>query len=215
MFAVVLFIPVVAGNVFAESSSKRVPEITERSGLTKPYTIFDPCNLNKPGKRNVSCAQLRRKGYNISGDYVVNPHNSIWVWCDMDTDGGGWTVIQRRFKNEEGEDKFEKSQEDYEKGFYGGVSSYWIGKLYQSLWNDNLHALTSHPNNKQVLKIELTKRNNETIMANYGRFEVGSKKDGYMLIYENFWSPNGKYRYFHHAYCIAYSAAFVALCCNL
>ncbi|CAN8032323.1 unnamed protein product [Ixodes persulcatus] len=136
MFAAVLFIPVVAGNVFAESSSKRVPEIMERSGLTKSYTIFDPCNLKKPGERTVSCAQLKREGNDESKDYFIIPHNLFWVWCDMDTDGGGWTIIQRRFKNEEGEDKFEKSEKEYEEGFYGGVSSYWIGKLYQSSLRD-------------------------------------------------------------------------------
>ncbi|CAN8012188.1 unnamed protein product [Ixodes pacificus] len=133
MFVVVLFIPVVAGNIFAESSSGRVLEITERSGFTKSYGIFDNCNLNKPGKRNVSCAQLKRMGILESDYYVVTPHNNFWVWCDMDTDDGGWTIIQRRSSNEEAEDKFEKSKEEYETGFYGGVSSYWIGKLYQSL----------------------------------------------------------------------------------
>lgn len=47
MFVVVLFLPVVAGNVFTENSPKRVPEVTERSGHTKAYTIFDPCNTRK------------------------------------------------------------------------------------------------------------------------------------------------------------------------
>lgn len=44
------------------------------------------------GNRTVSCAQLRRKGYNITGDYVISPHTNFYVSCDMDTDGGGWTV---------------------------------------------------------------------------------------------------------------------------
>uniref|UniRef100_A0A0K8RAP1 Putative ficolin/ixoderin n=1 Tax=Ixodes ricinus TaxID=34613 RepID=A0A0K8RAP1_IXORI len=133
MFVAVLLIPFVTVNAITESSSKRVPEISERYTPPKTYMIFDPCNTNKPGNRTVSCAQLRRKGYNISGDYVISPNYEFRVWCDMDTDGSGWTIIQRRSSNEEGEDKFEKSQKEYENGFYGGVSSYWIGKLYQSL----------------------------------------------------------------------------------
>uniref|UniRef100_A0A0K8RF70 Putative ficolin/ixoderin n=1 Tax=Ixodes ricinus TaxID=34613 RepID=A0A0K8RF70_IXORI len=48
MFVELLFIPVVAGNVFMESSFRRVPEITERQyGTRKTYMIFDPCNTNK------------------------------------------------------------------------------------------------------------------------------------------------------------------------
>uniref|UniRef100_A0A0K8R3B3 Putative ficolin/ixoderin n=1 Tax=Ixodes ricinus TaxID=34613 RepID=A0A0K8R3B3_IXORI len=184
MFVAVLFVSVVTGNVFAESSSKRVPEITKRSGFTKPYTIFDPCNLKKPGKRTVSCVQLRRKGYNISGDYLINPHGDFWVWCDMDTDGGGWTIIQRRSKDEEGEDKFEKSKEEYEKGFYGGLSSYWIG-------NENLHLLTNFPNNEQVLRIELTRQDGNNINVEYDQFKVGSKADEYELSIGKYKGPHG------------------------
>uniref|UniRef100_A0A0K8R7P1 Putative ficolin/ixoderin n=1 Tax=Ixodes ricinus TaxID=34613 RepID=A0A0K8R7P1_IXORI len=184
MFVVVFFIPVVAGNVFAESSSKRVPEITERSGFTKAYTIFDPCNLKKPGKRKVSCAQLKREGNDESNDYLINPHNIFYVWCDMDTDGGGWTIIQRRSKDEEGEDKFEKSKEEYEKGFYGGVSSYWIG-------NENLHLLTNFPNNEQVLRIELTRQDGNNINVEYDQFKVGSKADEYELSIGKYKGPHG------------------------
>uniref|UniRef100_A0A6B0V572 Putative ficolin/ixoderin n=1 Tax=Ixodes ricinus TaxID=34613 RepID=A0A6B0V572_IXORI len=133
MFVAVIFIPVVAANAFTESSSMRVPEISERSMPIKTYMIFDPCNINKPGNRTVSCAQLRRKGYNITKDYGISPHTNFYARCDMDTDGGGWTIIQRRSWDEEGEDKFEKSEKEYEKGFYGGVSSYWIGTEYDGL----------------------------------------------------------------------------------
>ncbi|XP_040068834.1 ficolin-1-A-like [Ixodes scapularis] len=184
MFAWALFIPLVAGSIFLESSFHRVPEITERSGFTKTYGIFDPCNLNKPGNRIVSCAQLRRQGNNISGYYWINPHNEFYVKCDMDTDGGGWTVIQRRSWAEPEDYGFERSKEEYEKGFAGSASSYWIG-------NENIHALTSHPSSQQVLRIELTKENDETIVANYGKFEVGPKSDGYRLTYAKYWSPNG------------------------
>uniref|UniRef100_A0A0K8RK19 Putative ficolin/ixoderin n=1 Tax=Ixodes ricinus TaxID=34613 RepID=A0A0K8RK19_IXORI len=184
MFVAVIFIPVVAANAFTESSSMRVPEISERSMPLKTYMIFDPCNINKPGNRTVSCAQLRRMGYNVSEDYWISPYTDFFARCDMDTDGGGWTIIQRRSWDEEGEDKFEKSEKEYEKGFYGGVSSYWIG-------NENIHALTSHPSNEQALRIELTKQNNKRIIVNYGKFKVGSKNDGYMLTYDDYWSPNG------------------------
>ncbi|GBN65632.1 hypothetical protein AVEN_245644-1, partial [Araneus ventricosus] len=45
----------------------------------------------------MDCAEVLRNGYNESGVYTIWPKSrvtndkSIDVFCDMDTDGGGWT----------------------------------------------------------------------------------------------------------------------------
>uniref|UniRef100_V5ICH5 Putative ixoderin b5 n=1 Tax=Ixodes ricinus TaxID=34613 RepID=V5ICH5_IXORI len=74
MFVAFLFIPVLAGNVFMESSFRRVPEITERQyGTRKTYMLFDPCNTNKrnenlhaltnfPNSQQYLRIELTRKG---------------------------------------------------------------------------------------------------------------------------------------------------------
>uniref|UniRef100_A0A6B0UUN2 Putative ficolin/ixoderin n=1 Tax=Ixodes ricinus TaxID=34613 RepID=A0A6B0UUN2_IXORI len=128
MFIAVLFIPVVAGNVFMESSFRHVPEITERQhGPRKTYLLFDPCNTNKPGNRTVSCSQIQKKKNSTSGEFEIYPLNSpVNVTCDMTSDGGGWTVIQRRTQKETSETSFEKDPEEYERGFKTNGGSFWI-----------------------------------------------------------------------------------------
>ncbi|XP_040067808.1 ficolin-1-like [Ixodes scapularis] len=186
MFVVSLFIPLVAGNVFMESSIRRVPEITERQHTpTKTYMIFDPCNTNKPGNRTISCSQIKMRERSRSGEYVIYPRNDpVNVRCDMESDGGGWTVIQQRTKYEANDNNFEKNERDYELGFGASGSSYWIG-------NENLHALTSFPNNQQSLRIELTRTGEEkpTVVL-YHKFHVGSKEEKYKLTIDEYEGPD-------------------------
>ena len=48
--------------------------------------------------RPTDCHCIMEQGYNTSGRYFIYPHDNgvpqdpVYVWCDMDTDGGGWTV---------------------------------------------------------------------------------------------------------------------------
>uniref|UniRef100_A0A0K8RK76 Putative ficolin/ixoderin n=1 Tax=Ixodes ricinus TaxID=34613 RepID=A0A0K8RK76_IXORI len=187
MFGAILLITVAAVNAFTKSSSMPVPEISERYTPVKTYMIFDPCNIKKPGDRAVSCAQLKRLGYNETSEYYIKPHNRVLVLCDMKTDGGGWTVIQRRSKTEGEGTEFERSQKDYADGFRNlKSSSYWIG-------NENIHALTTHPNSKQVLRIEMTRNTKEKIIVHYTTFQVGSKEDYYQLTIGGYSSPNGSH----------------------
>ncbi|WP_407809616.1 fibrinogen-related protein, partial [Staphylococcus aureus] len=73
-----------------------------------------------------------KEGSTLSGIYRIWPLNwrtagSFLVYCDMDTDGDGWTVIQRRgdFKNPV--DYFYKNWTDYQMGFGKLTEDFWLG----------------------------------------------------------------------------------------
>ncbi|CAN8013095.1 unnamed protein product [Ixodes pacificus] len=186
MFVAFLFIPLVAGNVFMEGNIRRVPEITERKYTpTKTYMLFDPCNTNKPGNRTISCSQIkmreRSSKQKITTIYPLD--KPVEVVCDMTSDGGGWTVIQRRTQSEVNNNNFEKDREHYESGFKTEGGALWIGL-------ENLHALTSFPNNQQALRIELKRKHaKETTVLLYRKFHVGSKHENYKLTIGDYEGP--------------------------
>uniref|UniRef100_F6R232 Fibrinogen-like protein 1 n=1 Tax=Callithrix jacchus TaxID=9483 RepID=F6R232_CALJA len=103
------------------------------------------------GKRQYAdCSEVFNDGYKLSGFYKIKPLQSpaeFSVYCDM-SDGGGWTVIQRR---SDGSENFNRGWNDYENGFGNFVQKrgeYWLG-------NKNLHLLTTQGNetNSIILNI--------------------------------------------------------------
>ena len=93
----------------------------------------------------------------------------IDVFCDMDTDGGGWTVFQRR---QDGSVNFTRSWADYRDGFGNLDGEHWLGNKY-------IHALTAA--SAQEMRIELGSWEDKRVYARYGQFSVGSEADGFRL----------------------------------
>lgn len=72
------------------------------------------------------------------------------MFCDMETNGGGWTVIQRR---KIGLTSFNRDWKHYKNGFGSIRGDFWLG-------NDHIFRLTRQPS---MLRIEL-----EVCIRKYG-----------------------------------------------
>ena len=86
----------------------------------------------------------------------------------METDGGGWTVFQRRM---DGSVNFYRTYLEYEKGFGNLAGEFWLG-------NSMLHKLT---NEGQELRIELSDFVNNKRYAKFSSFSIGDSASKYKL----------------------------------
>ena len=109
------------------------------------------------------CKAWLELGMERSGIYPINPDNDVpfQVYCDMETDGGGWTVFQRR---KDGSLDFYRNWNDYEEGFGDLTGEFWLGL-------SKIHRLTPIGND-HTLRVELQDFLNEKRYAKYSTFNV-------------------------------------------
>ena len=114
---------------------------------------------------------MLKLGNTQSGVYSVNPDGkgSFNVYCDMRTDGGGWTVFQRR---QDGSVDFYRGWNDYKSGFGQLTAEFWLG-------NDKIHRLTAA--RTSTLRVELEDWNGVRVYAKYGKFNIGDEQAKYRL----------------------------------
>ena len=103
--------------------------------------------LNNPHKPSLpkNCAELYNCGQTISGVYSIDPDGkgAFNVYCDQTTDGGGWTVFQRRL---DGCMDFNLGWADYKKGFGDFLNGeFWLGL-------EKIHRLTQNETESRGLR---------------------------------------------------------------
>ncbi|KAM7295048.1 uncharacterized protein ISCGN_024553 [Ixodes scapularis] len=84
----------------------------------------------KKSLRPRDCGDLLKAGQINNGVYVIFPTSDskgTSVYCDMNTDGGGWTVIQNRGQYGNSAYYFYRNWTEYANGFGERDKEYWIG----------------------------------------------------------------------------------------
>ena len=90
------------------------------------------------------------------------------MYCDQTTDGGGWTVFQKRL---DGSVDFFGGWGYYERGFGNLNGEFWLGM-------DKIHRLTKEPSR---LRVDLEDFDSQTAYAQYNLFGVAKEHAKYRM----------------------------------
>ncbi|XP_042794266.1 tenascin-X isoform X1 [Panthera leo] len=155
--------------------------------LTPPVsTSFTTGGLRIPFPRD--CGEEMQNGASTSRATTIflngNRERPLNVFCDMETDGGGWLVFQRRM---DGQTDFWRDWEDYAHGFGNISGEFWLG-------NEALHSLTKAGD--YSMRVDL-RAGDEAVFAQYDSFRVDSAPEYYRLHLEGYHGTAGDSMSYH------------------
>ena len=164
---------------FNYAQSSRVCDLNNTTRVQQPddliqlegYTYFDkndktPLLFVPVTKRYESCQVLVKAGFHDNGIYSIYPpgiNGGLQVYCDMETDGGGWIVFQRR---QDGSIDFYRNWTEYQVGFGHPSGEFWLG-------NEALRILTG--SGKWKLRVELEDWEENWAWAEYDEFAISGE----------------------------------------
>ncbi|XP_056628570.1 angiopoietin-related protein 7 [Triplophysa dalaica] len=136
------------------------------------------------------CASLYNKNYKISGEYKLPKDDflgtpELSIFCDMENNGGGWTVIQRR---KIGLTSFNRDWKQYKNGFGAIRGDFWLG-------NEHIFRMTRQPT---VLRIDMEDWEGQTRYAEYNFFTLSNEMNSYRLLIANFTGTAGDSLRYHN-----------------
>ncbi|XP_071836720.1 fibrinogen-like protein A [Apostichopus japonicus] len=118
------------------------------------------------------CQEIYDDGSRDNGIYRIKPtgwtSEAFEVYCNM-TDGGGWTVFQRRV---DGTEEFYLGWSSYKEGFGDLNHEFWLG-------NDKLSILTNQK--RYEIRIDLLNVNGAPYYAKFDNFRINDESDKYRL----------------------------------
>ncbi|XP_068183018.1 angiopoietin-2a [Antennarius striatus] len=131
----------------------------------------------------VDCAAIFKSGNTQSGVHTLTIPNTtmeVKAFCDMETDGGGWTVLQKRF---DGRVDFHRTWQEYKEGFGEPSGEFWLG-------NEFVSRLTSQQSYK--LRIQLSDWEGNSEFSQYDQFSLDSEAHNYRIYLKGFSGTAGK-----------------------
>ncbi|XP_015267022.1 PREDICTED: angiopoietin-4-like [Gekko japonicus] len=156
--------------------------VRHNPGCLVPAEMRLQQEMHRPDVRHakncpIDCASIYYNGVRRSGVYSIMPSVEglpIEVLCEMDVEGGGWTVIQRR---QDGTVNFNRTWNEYKDGFGNLNGEFWMG-------NENIHKITNQGD--YSLRIDLEDWNNKHKHAFYQLFSIEDEANYYRLHVEGF-----------------------------
>ncbi|XP_023210949.1 protein scabrous-like [Centruroides sculpturatus] len=157
-----------------KNQQKALTEEVEKVNSLLPSVEQREENLEKQIKKFVrrlprDCSSVESKESKVNLIHIPGLSDPKEVFCDTKTDGGQWTIIQKR---QNGEVQFDRKWDAYKEGFGDAENEYWIG-------NEALHLMTSSDN--YTLRIDMWDMFGRYKYAQYNMFLVMSEHDGYRL----------------------------------
>ncbi|XP_040892039.1 fibrinogen gamma chain isoform X2 [Toxotes jaculatrix] len=135
------------------SNERRMADLKQLS-IQLQQKCSEPCRdtVAIQPTTGTDCQDIANKGATVSGLYYVRPAKAteqFLVYCEIDSFGRGFTVIQRR---RDGSVDFHKDWIQYKEGFGylspDDTTEFWLG-------NEKIHLLTASTTIPTVLRIEL------------------------------------------------------------
>lgn len=176
------------------SSNNSVLQSQQQELLDTVNSLIYTITMGTPGETKAAmmkdipsiymdCAAVFKSGNTQSGVYTLTLPDStqeLKAFCDMETDGGGWTVIQKRF---DGHVDFHRTWQEYKKGFGEASGEYWLGNEFVSKVT-NLHSYK--------LRIELNDWEGNSGFSQYDLFSLESEAQNYRIVLKGYSGTAGK-----------------------
>ncbi|XP_043943006.1 microfibril-associated glycoprotein 4-like [Protopterus annectens] len=172
-----------APSVVTTNGTEGVKRFESRIGESLNVSIIRiPCASPAPDCHPADCAEIYNNGYRTNGVYQIYPAGSyvpVNVYCDLTTDGGNWTVFQRR---KDGFVNFRRNWTDYKNGFGFANTEYWLGL-------ENMFLLSNKKTHQ--LRIDMEDFAGAKAYAKYAKFYISpyalnGEEDGYSLYISGF-----------------------------